>query len=419
MNFFYFLTGIIKIIARGNKIYYIWLIFLTAVLVWGVLGYTGQLKNGLIMTNMRDSVSWAFYIGNFTFLVGIAAAAIMLVIPAYIYHWKPIKEIVIFGELLAICAVIMCMAFIVADMGRPLQFWHMLPVLGTMNFPSSILVWDFFALFAYLVVNVIIVGYLLYTAFYKKEYKKSIVLPLVLLSIPLAVAIHTITGFLYNALPARPFWNTALLAPRFLASAFCSGPAVLLILFQVLRKFTKFEIKDEAIWKIAELMVYAMFIYIFFTFAEYFKEFYSDTEHLLYWKYLLFGIGDNKELIYYSWASITMGVVAFFLFLIPRTRKNFVTLNIGTVLIYSSVYIEKGIAFIIPGYIPDTLGQIYIYTPSMTEIRTSAMIFAFGFLLFTFLTKIAIAIIFEDYSINSLHRKEKAGNHMSVEAAGA
>jgi len=406
MNFIHFTTGSLKIILQGSKTYYAWLIFLLLLTLWGGFGYFNQLSEGLIKTHMRDSVSWAFYIGNFTFLVGVAAAAVMLVIPAYVYDWKPIKEIVIFGELLAVCAVIMCISFIVVDIGNPLRFWHMLPVIGTMNFPSSMLSWDFFFLTIYLLINLFVVIHLLYSIFYKKEYNKSMVLPLVFISIPMAVGIHTVTAFLFNALPARPFWNSALLAPRFLASAFCSGPAILLILFQILRKITKFEIKDEAIWRIAELMVYAMFIYLFFTIAELFKEFYSGTEHILYWKYLLFGIGDNKEIVLYSWSSIIMGCIAFVLFLIPRTRKNFVTLNIGAVLIYASVYVEKGIALIIPGFTPDVLGQIYVYTPSMTEIRTAVMIFSLGSLLFTFLSKIAIAIVFEDYNIDSLNQKK-------------
>ena len=408
MNFVRFITGGIKIIFNGSKTYYTWLIILLLLILWGGSGYSEQILHGLIKTHMRDSVSWGFYIGNFTFLVGVAAAAVMLVIPAYIYDWKPIKEIVIFGELLAVCSVIMCLSFIIVDIGNPLRFWHMLPLIGTLNFPSSMLSWDFFVLNIYLILNLVVVTYLLYCIFYKKEYKKSFVLPLVLFSIPMAVAIHTTTAFLYNALPGRVFWNSALLAPRFLASAFCSGPAILLILFQILRKTTRFEIKDEAIWKIAELMVYAMFIYLFFTIAELFKEFYSGTENILYWKYLLFGIGDHKEIVPYSWSSIIMGCIAFVLFLIPRTRKNFLTLNIGAVLIYGSVYVEKGIALIIPAFTPDVLGQIYVYTPSMTEIKTAVMIFSIGFLLFTFLSKIAIAIVFEDYNIDSLDPRKKA-----------
>jgi molybdopterin-containing oxidoreductase family membrane subunit len=376
---------------------------LLLLILWGGSGYLGQITHGLIRTHMRDSVSWAFYIGNFTFLVGVAAAAVMLVIPAYIYDWKPIKEIVIFGELLAVCAVIMCLAFIIVDLGNPLRFWHMLPLIGILNFPYSMLSWDFFVLSVYLLINLYVVTYLLYCIFYKKDYKKSIVLPLVLISIPMAVAIHTTTAFLYNALPGRIF-GIGFACAKISGISFCSGPAILLILFQILRKTTKFEIKDEAIWTIAELM-YAMFIYLFFTIAELFKEFYSGTEHILYWKYLLFGIGDHKEIVPYSWSSIIMGCIAFILFLIPKTRKNFLTLNIGAVLIYASVYVEKGIALIIPAFTPDVLGQIYVYTPSMTEIRTAVMVFSLGFLIFTFLSKIAIAIVFDDYNIYSLDKK--------------
>lgn len=405
MKFLRFLSGCFKIIINGGRIYYSSLFFLLILIIWGGLGYYDQLNEGLIVTNMRDSVSWGFYIGNFTFLVGVAAAAVLLVIPAYIYDWKPIKEIVIFGEILAICAVMMCICFIVVDIGHPLRFWHMLPIVGDMNFPSSILSWDFFALFTYFIINIVVVTYLLYKQFYKKEYNKSFILPLVLMSIPAAIAIHTITAFLYNALPARPFWNSALLAPRFLASAFCSGPAILILLFQILRKTTKFEIKDKVLFTIAELMVYAMFIYLFFTVSEFFKEFYSDTEHIVYWNYLLMGVERNREIIVYSWSSIAMGVIAFILFLIPKTRKNLLTLNIGAVLIYFSVYLEKGIALIVPGFTPDVLGQYFFYVPSETEIRTAVMIFSTGTLLLIFTSKIAIAILFEGFSIDSLEKK--------------
>ncbi len=402
MKFIKFILLSIKIFLRGGKYFYLWISFLLLLILWGVTGYINQISDGLIVTSMRDSVSWGFYIGNFTFLVGVAAASIMLVIPAYIYEWKPIKEVVIFGEILAISSVIMCLLFIIADMGQPLRFWHMLPILGTMNFPSSILTWDAMVLNSYLFLNLFIVTYLLYHAFIKKEYNKSIVMPLILLSIPLAVGIHTVTAFLYNGMPARHYWNSAILTPKFIASAFCSGPAVMLILFQILRKITSFQIKDEVFWKIAELMAYAMFLNLFLTGSEIFKEYYSDTEHLIYHKYLYTGIGKHNDLVIYAWSSIIMGIAAFFLFLIPKTRTNFLTLNIGAVFIYLSVYVEKGIGLIIPAFTPDVLGQFYIYTPSWAELRVAAGIFSLGFLLFTFMVKVAIAIIFEDFNIDKL-----------------
>ncbi len=392
---------------QGSKRYYLWLAFLFILIIWGSTGYISQLKQGLIVTNMRDTISWAFYIGNFTFLVGVAAAAIMLVIPAYIYNWKPLKEVVIFGELLAISAVIMCMLFVLVDVGTPLRLWHMIPFIGRLNLPSSLLSWDSVVLSAYFILNLGIVSYLLYTLFYKKDYNKKLLNPLILFSIPLAISIHTVTAFLYNGFAGRPYWNSALLAPKFLASAFCSGPAVLIILFQILKKTTTFEIKQEAIWKIAELMAYAMFINLFFFGAEVFKEIYSDTEHLVHLKYLFIGVGENRDIVFYGWASLIISVIAFLLFLIPKTRKNVVTLNLGAILIWFGVYIEKGIALLIPGFTPDTLGQIYIYRPSMAEIKISMAIFAIGFLIFTLMTKIAIAITFEDFTIETLRRKKR------------
>jgi len=405
LNFIRFIKESFQIVIRGSKQYYLWLAFLFILIVWGATGYIQQLKVGLLVTNMRDPISWAFYIGNFTFLVGVAAAAIMLVIPAYIYNWKPIKEVVIFGELLAISAVIMCMLFVIVDMGNPLRLWHMIPFLGKLNVPASLLAWDSVVLSLYFVLNCLVAGYLLYKLFYKKDYSRKFLTPMILLSIPVAIGIHTVTAFLYNGFAGRPYWNSALLAPKFLASAFCSGPAVLIILFQILKRTTSFEIKDEAIWKIAELMAYAMFINLFFFGAEVFKEIYSNTEHLVHLKYLFVGVGDNKDIVFYGWTSLVISIIAFLLFLIPKTRKNVVTLNIGAVLIWFGVYIEKGIALLIPGFTPDTLGQIYVYRPSMIEIKVSTAIFAIGFLIFTVITKIAIAINFEGFNIDTLKKK--------------
>ena len=202
------------------------------------------------------------------------------------------------------------------------------------------------------------------------------------------------TAFLYNGMVARPYWNASILAPRFLASAFCSGPAMMLILFQILRRTTKLPIKDEAIWKIAELMAYAMFLNLFLLGAEVFKEFYSGSEHTLYTRYLWFGIGEHRALVPYAWLSLACSVTAFLLFLVPPTRRNVVTFNLGCVLIYAGVYIEKGMGLVIPGLTPDTLGEIYEYPPTLTEWCIAAGIFGIGFLVFTLLVKIAVSVYY-------------------------
>jgi molybdopterin-containing oxidoreductase family membrane subunit len=390
---FEFLRGCGRQVITGGKAYKAWMAFLLLTVAVGGTFYARQWTEGLIATNMRDEVSWAFYIGNFTFLVGVAAAAVLLVIPAYVYHWKPIKEVVVLGELLAISALIMCLLFILVDMGRPDRFLHIMPILGTPNWPRSLLTWDALVLNGYLAVNGVLVVYLLFKTYRGEAYDKRIFVPLVLLSIPVSISTHTVTAFLYNGMAARPYWNASILAPRFIASAFCSGPAVMIILFQVLRRTNALDIKDEAISKIAELMSYAMFLNLFLLGAELFKEYYSATEHLLYTQYFWTGIGEHRTLVPYAWLSLVCSVVAFVLFLIPRTRRNYVTLNAGCLLIWAGVYIEKGMGLIIPGFTPDTLGQIYEYRPSATEWGTAAAVFGIGFLVFTVLVKIAVPIL--------------------------
>jgi Ni/Fe-hydrogenase subunit HybB-like protein len=383
----------VRVALSGPTVYWVWLGFLSMLLVSGILAYVNQLTQGLGLTAMRDQVSWGFYIGNFTFMVGVAAAAVILVVPAYIYQWKPIREIAIFGELLAISSIVICILLVMVDIGRPERFWHMLPFVGHLNFPRSILAWDMIVLNIYLLLNVTVVFHMLYRAFRGREYSKRLVVPLVLFSVPMAIGIHTVTAFLYNGLSARPYWNASILAPQFLASAFSAGPAILLVVLQVLRRFTRFHIRDEAIWKIAELMAYAIFLNLFFHGAEAFKEYYSNTEHLLYTQYWFQGIGEHRTLVPYAWSAVGLNLVALVLFIIPSARRNAVTLNIGCAATYAGCYIEKGMGLIIPGFTPSTLGEIYVYTPTMTEVRVAAGVFALGFLLFTMLLRVAVAIL--------------------------
>lgn len=387
-NFFIFLNQA----TRGNKYYMAWIAFLTVMVGIGVFAYFKQFSDGLIVTNMRDQVSWGFYISNFTFLVGVAAAAVLLVVPAYLYNFKPIKEIVLFGELLAVAAIIMCILFVVVDMGRIDRLWHVIPFVGKMNFPSSLLAWDIIVLNGYLAINVTISFYALYKMANSEDYSLKIIYPLIILSIPWAVSIHTVTAFLYNGLSARPFWNASILAPRFLASAFCSGPALMIIIFQIIRKVSKIEIENKAIFKIAELVAYAMGINLFLLLAEFFKEFYSGSLHLAPMEYLYFGLHHHNNLVPWMWAAMFFNITAFCLFLRPQTRENLFTLNIACVLIITGVYIEKGMGLIIPGFIPGTLGEIYEYGPSGIEKAVTVGVWSFGALIYTVFLKCAIPV---------------------------
>ena len=403
-DFVKFIGASIWVSVKGRPIYYAWLAFLLALIAIGVHAYADQFENGLIRTNMRDPVSWGFYIGNFTFLVGVAAAAVVLVIPAYIYDWKPIKEIALIGELLAIAAIIMCIMFVTVDVGNPQRVWHMVPLLGTPNFPRSLLAWDVVVLSMYLTLNLVIATHILFSSYKNQHYNKRFAVPLILISIPAAVAIHTVTAFLFAGLPARSYWNAAILAPRFLTSAFCSGPAIILVLLQILRRTTRLKVTNEALFKVAELMAYAMFINLFLFGAEIFRDYYSATHHVIHYQFL-FGQGhySSSPIAPYAWFALFCSAAAFLLFLFPRTRKNLITLNVGAVLIYMGVYIEKGVALVIPGFAPSTLGEIYAYAPSSIELRVSMGIFGFGALLFTLMVNVATKFLFSNPALQGDH----------------
>ena len=384
--------SLLQVLFVGSRLFYGWVGFLTVIFLAGIAGYVYQTSEGLVVSNMREQVSWGYYISNFSFLVGVAAAAVLLVIPAYLYHFKAIKNIVAFGELLAITAVIMSMLFLTVDTGRPERFWHAIPVIGSINLPQSILGWDIIVLSGYLVINIISVTYVAGAAYLGKELKQRILVPLILISIPWAVILHSVTAFIFNGLAARPFWNASILAPRFLASAFCAGPALMIILFQILRKVTNFNLRDSALFKLAEIISYAMAINIFLMCAEVYKEYYSDTALFTPLIYLFKGLRGHDNLVPWIWTATIFNVVSFLLLLFPATRKNFITLNIGCVLVFEGIWIEKGMGLIIPGFVPDSLGEIYEYIPSWIEFSVGIGIWAFGALFYTFMVRILIAI---------------------------
>ncbi|WKX75548.1 NrfD/PsrC family molybdoenzyme membrane anchor subunit [Zobellia laminariae] len=161
-------------ITKGSKTYHLWMGFLTLVMLIGMYCYSIQLEEGLSATGMSDRVSWGLYISNFTFLVGVAAAAVMLVMPTYVLKDIDFKQAVLIGEGLAVAALIMCLAFVVADMGGPSVLWHMIPGIGVFNFPNSMLTWDVIVLNGYLFINISIPFYILFKHYQNKEAKKSV-----------------------------------------------------------------------------------------------------------------------------------------------------------------------------------------------------------------------------------------------------
>jgi len=390
--FLHFVRGSLRVVTHGGAGYFSWLMVLGLIIGVGVIAYGNQSMNGLVTTSMRDQVSWGFYIGNFAFFVGIAAAAVVLVVPAYVYDWGPIRDVVLIGELLSVAAIIMCMLFVTVDVGRPELLWHLMPIVGTPNFPHSLLTWDILVLNLYFLINWFVVTHILFMAFTGRHYNAKLVLPIIFLSIPFAIGIHTVTAFLFMSLPSRAFWHTAILAPRFIAGAFCSGPALILLIFMVLRRVGKMPISTVAIQKVGELLAYAMAVNLFLVATEAFVDFYGQTQHSIHAQFQWFGIYGDASIAVYTWTALTLNILAFIIFIVPALRTNQTILAVGCLFSFCGIFIEKGMGLLLPGLTPDALGEIYSYLPSLNEVMVGAGIWGIGALLFTLMVKVAQAI---------------------------
>lgn len=396
-----FLRRLLVMATDGGWKFYSWMVLLTAIALVGLNAWAVQVRDGMGITGMTDHVSWGLYIANFTFMVGVAAGAVMMVIPAYLYHDDEMHDVVIVGELLAVAAIIMCTLFVMVDLGRPDRFWHLLPGLGRFNFPLSMLTWDVIVLNGYLLINLHICGYLLYMRYLGRKPNPRWYVPFVFLSIIWAISIHTVTAFLYCGLGGRPFWNTALLAPRFLASAFVAGPAFIILALQLVRRFTGFHVGDGPIRTLANIMRVTICINLLMVASEVFTEFYTGGAHTSPARYLYFGLHGHTGLVPWIWTSVAFTIIATFLLFRPQVTDHKWTLTVACVLAFVGLWIEKGMGLIIPGFIPSTLHEIVEYSPTLAEWKISAGIWAFGLMIYTVALKVALPIFTGQVSAGS------------------
>ncbi len=379
--------------TNGGLSFYVWMFVLTAISLVGANAWAHQVAEGMIVTNMTDHVSWGLYIANFTFCVGLAAGGVMMVIPAYLYDDEEMHKVVIIGEAVAIAAIVMCTLSVLVDLGRPDRFWHLIPVIGRVNWPVSMLTWDVIVLNGYLLINLHIVGYLLYMRYLGCKPNPKWYVPFVFLSIIWAISIHTVTAFLYCGLGGRPFWNTALLAPRFLASAFVSGPAFIILVMRILRITTGYAAPPGPARTLIQIIRVAMTINLIMLASELFTLFYTGGAHGASAKYLFFGSHGHYGLVPWIWTAIAFNLIGTALFFMPNALERGSVRIAACVLCIVGIWIEKGMGLIIPGFIPSTLHEIVEYTPSLVEWKVTAGIWAFGFMLLTVLLKL-IATVF-------------------------
>ncbi len=313
----------------------------------------------------------------------------MLVDPVYVYRNLHLHDVVIFGELLAVAVIAMCLLFVMADLGRPDRFMHLL---WRFNFPLSMLTWDVIALNGYLLLNLHICGYLIYCAYRGRAPSKVFYVPFVFIAIVWAISIHTVTAFLYVGLGGRPFWNSAIIAPRFLASAFAAGPAFIILTLQVVRRFTRHHVSDDALLTLRGIIQVAMLINMFLLACEVFTEFYTNSAHVASSHYLYFGLHGRHALVPWIWVAIGMNLIATAIWVLPASR-SLRLLNTACVLSIVGIWIEKGMGLIVPAFVPTPLGEIVEYVPTRNEILICLGIWAFGLLLYTIFVRVSVPVL--------------------------
>jgi len=372
----------------GTKAYWMWIFFLLIFIGIGFVCYLYQLNEGMQITGLGRDVSWGLYIGQFTFLGGVAASVVILIMLYYLHNVQVFSRMIVLGVFLAIAAAIMCILFIFVDLGNPAR------VLNVLLYPSpnSILFWDMIALNGYLLLTILI-GWNLLAAERKAVAPPGWIKVLIYISIPWSISIRVVTAFLYAGLPARDYWLTAIMAARFLAAAFSAGPALLIILALLVKRLSAFDSGQEAINKLKIIVTYALLTSIFFFLLELFTAFYSNIpDHQYAFQYLFFGLEGYGKYVSWTWISVMAGVLSAILLLLPLTRKNNAWLVAACIGVFGSLWIEKGLTLVVAGFVPTPLGHISEYAPTLPEVFITLGIWATGILVLTLLYKIAIAI---------------------------
>jgi len=379
---------LIENIFRGGKKYWLLISGLLLLIAAGLAAYIQQWNIGLAVTGLSRDISWGLYIANFTFFVGVAASAVMLIIPYYLHNGKEFCRIMILGEFMAVAACLVAITFILVDLGQPARVFNIILYPS----PGSIIFWDVVVLTVYLLLNIVL-GWVALDAEYKEVEPPTWLKPIAIISIVWAISIHTVTAFIYAGLAARIFWLTALLAPRFLASAFASGPALLILLALAMKKWGNFDPGDQSLDKVAKIVTYAIIITVFFLLLEVFTVFYSQVpDAMAHFQYLLFGLDNHYGLVPWMWTSILLAFAAIIMLVTPSSRKNHVTLALACAAVFISIWIDKGLGLIIPGFIPNPMGEMTEYMPTMIEILITMGVWAMGGLLLTLLYKVVMGV---------------------------
>ncbi len=409
-----FTTDFLPELFKGGKLYYTWLGFLSLCILLGLFPMYTILTKGLIVTGLTDQVSMGQFLANFIYTAHIAAAAILVVIPGFVYKRPDMRNLAVLGEIIAIGFVASGLVFVLFHMGRPDRLWHMLPFVGYPNFPNSMLVFDALTLNVYLVLNLIAVSMFLYKRYYDKNVHVPFYHFIVWWAIMWGPLIHIITAAVLGN-NARMFaWNTAVLPFAFLSMAGASGPSIVIIIFLLIRKYTRLAIPDSAIDILRKMIVWSLGIMLLVFVSEDFAVLYNSTAHAEPLKFAMFGHHGLNDYVPWFWGIMACFVVTLIALLFQRVYKSYdFWLPIMCFIIAGAILLEKPFLLMFPSFSPSPLGEYTVYHTTQIEFLSVVAIWAIGMLVMTLLLKGAISIILGDVS-----GERRAQMHEKNEAVG-
>jgi molybdopterin-containing oxidoreductase family membrane subunit len=344
-----------------------WAVLVTGLGV-GLAAFLYQWVNGLGVTGLSNTVSWGLYIISFMFLVGVSAGGLIVVAGSELVEsdrFEPFTRlaVIVSGTAIAAAAV-----SILPDLGRPQLVWKMV----WQPHWTSPLIWDVLVITVYLTIAAVDLWLLT-----RPEPRPKALRTMAFIALPAAVLVHSVTAWIFGLLVARPFWNTALLAPMFITSALVSGTALLIVVAHVVRRTTDWDPPDRVFPDLGRLMVWFIGVDAFLLFAEILTTYLSRVpDHLKQLNVILVG-----RLAPVFWAEVVLGLAVPFAIFASRMRYRRAWLVAAAVLSLVGVFFKRinivmtsmfeplvGLAPGIPGGRP---GQAFrpdqIYVPTVVE----------------------------------------------------
>jgi molybdopterin-containing oxidoreductase family membrane subunit len=380
---------------RINKSFLVWMLGTTGLLFVCLFAYFLQLRDGLIVTGLRDYVSWGIYIANFVFFVATSLVGMLIssVLVLSGQNWaKPLARI---AEIIAFSFAAVAGLVIVMDMGHPERLLNVF-IYGRIQSP---ILWDVTVVITYTVISLLLYFipmlpdlkllserfdgkpaifkkvYSLLTLGYKDTPEQRVTIHkltrvLSILIIPVALAIHTVTSWLF-ASTSRAGWDSTVFGPYFVSGAFVAGVAAVIIAMTFFRSNYKLHdyIKPDHFDKMGKLLVLVSLIYLYFNLNEFLVPGYKMKKaEAIHLHELLVG---HHALLF--WGVQLLGlVVPIITLLFKQMRKPIPLMVIASVVLIGSWL--KRFLIVVPTQehpflpIQNVPMEFKVYSPTLVEI---------------------------------------------------